>query len=112
MSKKLRRTPRGYDKIDPTNKELSYLLEEWLSKASSTFQDRPDLILLAWPEIIGEKLAPMTKAVSFVDGILTIKVSNSSLYSLLVQHEKPRLLGLLRRKFPSVKVQNIVFRFG
>ncbi len=112
MSKKLKRTPRNYESVDPTNKEISDLLSEWMAKASRTFQDRPDLILLAWPEIIGEKLAPMTTAVSFVDGVLTVKVRNSSLYGLLVQHEKSRLLSVLQRKFPSVKIRNIVFRLG
>lgn len=112
MVKRLKRTPRYYDDIRPTTKALAELLPEWMANASSRFQDRPDLILLAWPEIIGEKLAPMTKAVSFVEGVLTVKVKNSSLYSLLVQHEKGRLLGLLHRKFPSVKIQNIVFHLG
>lgn len=112
MSKRLKRTPRNYDRVDPTNKEISNLLQEWMAKASHSFQDRPDLILLSWPEIIGEKLAPMTTALSFVEGILTIRVRNSSLYSLLVQHERNRLLGVLQQKFPSVKIRNIVFRLG
>ena len=112
MSKRLKRTPRNYDQVDPTNKEISNLLQEWMAKASHSFQDRPDLILLSWPEIIGEKLAPMTTALSFVEGVLTVRVRNSSLYSLLVQHERNRLLGVLRQKFPSVKIVNIVFRLG
>ncbi|MES2199591.1 MAG: DUF721 domain-containing protein [Chlamydiota bacterium] len=112
MFKRLKRTPRNYDRVDPTNKEISSLLDEWMAKASRTFQDRPDLILLSWPEIIGEKLAPMTTAVSFVEGVLTVRVRNSSLYSLLVQHERNRLLVVLQQKFPSVKIRNIVFRLG
>ena len=87
MARNLKRTPKNYDDIEPTGKVLSSLLPEWLAKASFRFQDRPDLILLAWAEIIGEKLSPMTTAVSFINGILTVKVKNSSLYSLLVQHE-------------------------
>ncbi len=110
--KRLRRTPRYYDDVGLVTKALSELLPEWMANASARFQDRPDLVLLAWPEIIGEKLAPMTHAVSFIDGVLTVKVKNSSLYSLLVQHERGRLLGLLHKKFPSVKIQNIVFRLG
>ncbi len=112
MAKKLRRTPRGYDNTDPTSKELSKLLPEWLSYISSRFQDRPDQVLLAWKEVIGERLAPMTQAVSFIDGILTVKVKNSSLYSLLVQHEKMKLLEQLRSKVPSVDIRNITFRLG
>ncbi len=112
MARKLRRTPKNYDEIEPTGKELSALLPEWIAKANFRFQDRPDLILLAWPEIIGEKLSPMTTAVSFINGLLTVKVKNSSLYSLLLQHERTRLLSQMQKKFPSVKILNIVFRLG
>jgi predicted nucleic acid-binding Zn ribbon protein len=112
MAKKLRRTPRGYDDVGPTSKELSKLLPEWLSNIHVRFQDRPDLVLLAWKEVIGEKLAPMTQAVSFIDGVLTVKVKNSSLYSLLVQHERRKLLEQLRGKVPSVDIRNITFRLG
>jgi hypothetical protein len=112
MAKKLRRTPRGYDDVAPTGKELAQLLPEWLSSIEVRFQDRPDQVFLAWKEVIGEKLAPMTHAVSFIDGVLTVKVRNSSLYSLLVQHEKGKLLEQLRKKVPSVDVRNITFRLG
>ena len=112
MVRDLRRTPRGYDDIEPTGKEVSKLLPELLAKIGSHFQERPDLILLAWPEIIGEKLAPMTQAVSFTEGTLTVKVKNSSLYSLLVQHEKAKLLKQLQGRFPSVAIRNIIFRQG
>jgi hypothetical protein len=112
MAKKMRRTPRNYDKVEPTGKEISDLLPQWLAKASGRFKDRPDLILLAWPDVIGEKLASMTRAVSFIDGVLTVKVKNSSLYSLLVQHERAKLQSRLQKRFPSVKIQNIIFRLG
>lgn len=112
MRKPLKRTPRHYDGTEVTAKALSDLLPQWMKKVQVHFQDRPDLVLLAWPEIIGEKLAGMTGAVSFVEGVLTVKVKNSSLYSLLVQHEKTRLLELLQKKFPTIKIRNIVFRLG
>ncbi len=112
MARKLRRTPRGYDEIESPGKNLSELLPEWLAETSARFQDRPDLVLLAWPEIIGEKLAPMAQAVSFIDGVLTVKVRNSSLYSLLIQHEKIKLQNQLQKRVPSVKIRNIIFRLG
>jgi hypothetical protein len=110
--RRLRRTPKGYDDVEPTGKDLSELLPEWFTKVSARFKDRPDLVLLAWPEVIGEKLAPMTEAVSFIDGVLTVKVKNSSLYSLLIQHEKKNLQEKLQNKVPSVKIRNIFFRLG
>lgn len=95
-----------------TNKKLSDLLPKVLGEIGALHRDRPDLILASWPHIIGEKLASMTKAVCFENGVLTVKVSNSTLYSLLSQHERGRLLKCLREKFPSVGIKNIHFRIG
>jgi hypothetical protein len=95
-----------------TNKQLKDLLPKVLGNIGAMHRDRPDLILAAWPQIIGEKHASMTKAVSFEKGVLSVKVSNSTLYSLLSQHERGRLLKSLRAKFPSVEIKNIQFRIG
>ena len=111
-SKPLPRTPRNYDGTERTVKELSQILPQVMQKMGARFELRPDLILAAWPELIGKKLSPMTQAVSFVEGVLTVKVKNSSLYSLLSQQEKPKLLKALQLKFPSVTIHNINFRLG
>lgn len=95
-----------------TNKQLKDLLPKVLGRIGALHRDRPDLVVAAWPQIIGEKLSSMTKAISFVDGVLSVKVSNSTLYSLLSQHERGRLLTSLRAKFPSVEIKNIHFRLG
>jgi hypothetical protein len=97
---------------DLTNKQLKDLLPKALGSIGTLHRDRPDLIVAAWPQVIGEQLAPMTKAVSFDQGVLYVKVSNSTLYSLLAQHERGRLLKNLRGKFPSVDIKNIRFRLG
>lgn len=94
------------------NTQLKALLPGFLERLSHKQSQRPDLVLVAWPEIIGEKLAPMTKAVLFDKGVLHIKVKNSTLLSLLVQHERPKLLARLKSKFPEVEIQNITFRLG
>jgi hypothetical protein len=103
---------RKQGKTQTTNKQLKDLLPKVLQEIGALHRDRPDLILLAWPEIIGEKLAPMTKAVVFDKGILTVKVSNSTLYSLLSQHERARLLVCLKQRFPAIEIKNIHFRLG
>ncbi|MBS0616502.1 MAG: DUF721 domain-containing protein [Verrucomicrobia bacterium] len=95
-----------------TNKKLQALLPGFLEQLTKKQSQRPHLILAVWPEMIGDKLAPMTQAVLFDKGVLHIKVKNSTLLSLLVQHERPRLLAALRRKFPSVEIHNITFRLG
>lgn len=107
-----RRTPRNYDGTEVTSRKISDLLPYVLSEIGGIYQQRPDLLLAAWPEIIGAKLAPMTEAASFSDGVLFVKVRNSSLLSLLIQNEKNRLLSLIRKKFPSIKIDNIIFRLG
>lgn len=108
----MKRTPKGYDGTLPTTKNLSTLLPEWFAKIGERFSQRPDLVLLLWPEVIGEKFASMTRAVSFIEGVLVVHVSNSSLYGLLVQHEKGRLKKELQSKIQSVKIKDILFRLG
>ncbi|PWU13692.1 MAG: DUF721 domain-containing protein [Chlamydiae bacterium] len=95
-----------------TNKLLVNLLPKMLGRIAAMQKDRPDLIVSAWQEIIGKDLAIMAKAVGFEKGILMVKVSNSTLYSLLAQHEKKRLLQMLRKKFPSIDIKTIHFRIG
>ncbi|MBB64551.1 MAG: hypothetical protein CMO81_05760 [Waddliaceae bacterium] len=106
------RTPRNYDGVDLTSHHLTEVLPLVLQGIARHHKDRPDVILAAWPEIIGSPLASMTQALSFVDGILTVRVKNSTLYSLLTQRDKPRILHRLRSKFPKVEIRNISFRMG
>jgi hypothetical protein len=104
------RTPENYDGTKLTAHRMSDLLPLVMSQIEDTFQDRPDLILTAWPEIIGPNLVAMTQAISFVEGVLTVKVKNSTLYSLLSRYDKLTILRRLRRRFPNVSIQDIVFR--
>jgi hypothetical protein len=106
------RKSKNYDGPGVTNTLVSDLLTKALSRIGHSYQGRPDLILAAWPDLVGQKLAVMTEAVSFQDGILNVKVKNSTLYSLLNQNDKPRLLNLLRKQFPKVLIRTIVFRMG
>lgn len=112
MLKKLTRTPKNYDGCEVTSQRLSDVLSHVLKGITDTHQERPDLVLAAWPSIVGEKLAPMTQAVSFFEGVLVVKVKNSTLYSLLCQHEKARLVKALKAKFPKVYIKAIHFRMG
>lgn len=112
MSKSYKRTPKNYDGTEVTTHRVSDLLPVVLSRIGEIYDQRPDLILEIWSSIIGSKLASMTQAMSFVDGVLVVKVKNSTLHSLLSQHEKPRLLAILRQRFPNVLIKTIVFRIG
>jgi predicted nucleic acid-binding Zn ribbon protein len=108
----LRRTPKDYDGQQVTTRHLRELLPTVLSKIGGVFQERGDLVLAAWPEMIGPQLASMTQAVSFNEGVLLVHVKNSTLYSLLSQNEKPRILKNLRERFPNTTIKNILFRLG
>lgn len=112
MKRSLYRTPKGYDGTETTSRSVSDVLGAVMSKIGVAFKDRPDLILEAWPSIIGPQLAAMTQAVSCVDGVLTVKVKNSTLHSLLSRNEKHKLLAALKSRFPTGGVRNIVFRIG
>jgi hypothetical protein len=112
LQKHYKRTPKGYDGAQTTTHQLQDLLTFAVSKIGTVYKDRPDLVLAAWPEIIGPKFASLTKAVSFDEGILAIKVKNSSLLSLLSQYEKPKILSSFKQKFPNMLFKSIVFRIG
>lgn len=103
---------KNYDGPLPTTRHISQVIPRLLSDIGKRYQDRPDLIMAAWPEVIGQQLAPMTQAVSFQNGFLVVKVSNSTLYSLLCQNDKPRLIKNLRDKFPHATIKSIVFQLG
>ena len=96
----------------PTGKRICDILPNLLKEIKVKRAERPDLLLLAWPEIVGKRFETMTEAVSFFNGILTVKVKNSTLLSLLSTHEKPRLMKKIKEKFPECTLKNIVFRIG
>jgi hypothetical protein len=95
----------------PTGKHLNRLLTPFLKRVERALGDRQDVILAAWPALIGSHLAPMTRAVSFEQGVLMVHVKNSMLYSLLAQ-EKGRLIKQLSKQFPQATIRNITFRIG
>lgn len=106
-------TPRAryYDGPLPTTRHIRQLLPRFLEEIGRLYQDRPDLILAAWSEVIGPRLASMTQSISFQEGILTVRVGNSTLLSLLTR-DKPRLIKNLRDKFPGTLIKTILFRLG
>jgi hypothetical protein len=106
------RRPYGYDGSGKTSWLAAELAGSLMQEITQVIGERPDLILAAWPEIIGSQLATMTEAISFLNGVLTVKVKNSTLLSLLNQREKSRVISLLRERFPKVTFANIIFRMG
>ena len=111
-SGEFKRRPNPFEGTLPTTRHIQQLLPRLLEDIGRKLEERPDLVMAAWPEVIGHQLAPMTQAISFVEGILTVRVKNSTLYSLLVQNDKPRLIKNLRDKFPTTLIKTIFFRLG
>jgi hypothetical protein len=103
------RTPRNYQGIENPGKKIQDLLPQLLVEIGRKAGDPREEVFRTWCELLGEKMAPLTEPVSLVDGVLTVKVKSSTLYSLLCQHEKPRLLKRLQEKF---SIRNLVFRIG
>lgn len=110
--KSYRRNPKNYDGSKITSHTIKELLPRVLGRVTRIYGERGDVIIKAWPDVIGPNLSGMTQAVSFEEGVLYVKVRNSTLYSLLTQHDKPKILQKLRQKFPGVNIKTIIFRMG
>lgn len=106
------RTPRNYNGTAGTSKHVQHVLRDVLKNVRKKQQLQPEAILVSWKALIGPQLASMTNAEKFEEGVLFVKVSNSTLFSLLNQHEKPKILATLRSKFPNAVIKSIVFRMG
>ena len=103
---------RGRYETALTTRNLNSVLSKVLTNINARQKERPDLILAYWPQVVGPTIAPLTRAVSFQEGVLTVKVKNSTLHSLLSLEEKSRILAALRLKFPNVTLSDIAFRIG
>lgn len=106
------RTPKNFDGTEPPGKPIDVLLSKILNDISRQSGQQGAEILKSWGNVIGPKFEKLTEAVSVQDGVLTVKVKSSTLYSLLCQHEKPRLLARLKELFPRAAIRDIVFRIG
>ena len=107
-----KRIPRNYDGATPTGRQIKELLPGILLDLSEKLNDKPEQILSAWSEIVGKRICRMSRAVSFKEGVLRVQVKNSTLNSLLIEHEKPRLVAAFRKRFPKITFRDIFFRIG
>lgn len=108
----MKRTARNFNGNECTTHHLGQILPGILQKMEANYGDRPDLVLASWPDIVGRNLSPMAQAKMFSEGILYVEVKNSSLYSLLSQRDRPKLLQALRNKFPQLEIKSIQFRLA
>jgi hypothetical protein len=91
---------------------IGSLLPKVLLNIEKKYRKNPRSIIEAWPKVIGEKLASMTRVVSYNEGILIVKVKSSTLYSLLNNYEKEILLKKLQKKFSKEIIHKLIFKLG
>ncbi len=95
-----------------TNKLLKNIVPNLFNDVKSKYLKNPNFIINYWPKLVGKKLAPMTKAVSFENKTLFVLVKSSTLLSILKTQEKKRLLDLMQDRFSKDAIKNIVFKMG
>lgn len=103
------RTPRNFDGTRFPGIKIEEILPDLLAGIDRKRGVPREAVFREWALLLGEKMASFTQPVSFEDGVLTVIVKSSTLYSLLRVHEKPRLLRKLQDKF---QVKNLVFKIG
>ncbi len=112
MIKKNKRTPRNYCGTNSSIRTIQELLPITYLGIEEKYLKQPKKIIESWPEVIGEKLAKMTKVISLKGGVLTVMVKSSTLLSILSHHEKQRLLIILQKKFSKAAISDINFTIG
>ncbi len=105
----MERTKRYFDGTGVTGKKISELLPEILGGLAPKGTDEREALWRLWMDLLGEKMGTLTQIVSWKNRVLTIKVKSATLYALLAQREKGRLLQEIQKKFA---VQELVFRVG
>jgi len=96
-----------------TSKKLSDVVPSVMQTISTHFAEKPQMVLDMWPQIIGGEFARLSRAVRFREGILEVRVKNSSLMSLLCSGaDKKRIIDAFRARIPGIILKNIIFRIG
>ncbi len=69
-------------------------------------------ILNAWREIVGEWLAVHTCPDRLRDGVLYVRVVQSSVQFEVDRNWKPKIIQNLKARFPGTRIREIKFRVG
>ena len=108
----IKRIPKNYSGSLSTSRSIKKLLPHVLNNFSKKYNKQNICIFKAWEKIIGKSLFKMTKVVSFKDGVLRVRVSNSTLKNLLSEYEKSSLLKSFKNNFPKLNISDILFFIG
>jgi hypothetical protein len=107
-----RQSASDSDKPSRVGRTLKELLPLVLRQIGRRVHGDREIVLAAWPEIIGPQFAPMARAASFEEGVLTVVVTNASLFSLIAYRDRKRLIQALRDKLPNVDIKHLNVRIG
>jgi hypothetical protein len=108
----VKRTPKNYQGVGSTIKDIRSLLPDILKKMECKSKNNPQEIIDEWGKLIGKRLASFTQGVYFDEGVLYVRVQSSTLLSLFAHQEKGKLLKLLQKKFSNEIIKDIQFRIG
>ncbi len=107
-----RHTPKNYDGIKLTGKLACDMLPDVFKTIQKAFDAQPKNIFTVFLNSLDERMRPLVEPVFFAKGVLTVKVKNATLLSILSSQEKGRLVHNLRSSIPSIEIQDIVFQSG
>ncbi|WP_213357720.1 DciA family protein [Chlamydiifrater phoenicopteri] len=105
-------SPTKKSRTATTIKHMSHVLSKYLEDLEKLRKTDPQQLIKAWHAIMDPKYKGMTAAVGYQDEELLVKVSNSSLFSILKQTNQKSLLEQLKTLSPRTPVKKIYFLFG
>lgn len=109
--KKWRRRGKKGDRALP-HYHLQELTGRFLEGVNQLGARQLDQIKMGWPSIVGDVIANKSQLVGFQENTLQVRVSHSTVLSVLSGPEKPRLLRILQKRFPKIEIRDISFRIG
>ena len=102
------REPRAEDRTQLVGNTLEKVMKQ-LGLAERLTEGQ---ILGAWKEIVGEWFALHTCPERIRDGILYVRVVQSSIHYELDRNWKPQIIQKLKARFSGVRIRDIRFRIG
>ncbi|MCI5052209.1 MAG: DUF721 domain-containing protein [Simkaniaceae bacterium] len=106
----IKRIPKNYDGKRPTGRLIGSLLPRVLKGIQKEVESEVQVVFDTWYEVVGKRLAPMTEAQAFTNGVVFVKVKNATLHSIFSANQKKRLIDEMHKKLPGVRINALVFR--
>lgn len=89
-------------------KPLQKIIDSLLKNLGIETKIKESMAVVLWPEVVGERVAEVSRAVRVIDGILFIKVDNSAWRAELMMH-RDTILKKINKKLGKFIVHEIRF---